>query len=82
VDAERLDQPVPERLGRQWHRRGRPGGSFLHAWTRAEALAKLTGTPLPVWLRTAGLDAEAPDGVRVRHLRVAGLLVCCAEAAT
>jgi hypothetical protein len=33
------------------------------------------------WLRTAGLAAAAPDGVRVRHVRVADLLLCCAEAA-
>lgn len=80
VDAELVDQPVPEHLGRQWARLGRPGGSFWHAWTRAEALAKVTGTPLLTWLRTAGLDADAPVGVQVWHVRLGDLLMCCARA--
>lgn len=76
IDAEQLGQAVPDALGR------RHGiGDFWSRWTRTEALAKLTGTPITAWLSRYGLDADAPAGVRVVHHVVDDLIVAIATAA-
>ena len=55
IDAEIRDQPIPEMLGRHFNLTRSPNGEdFWRDWTRSEALAKLTSTPIIVWLRTAG----------------------------
>lgn len=95
VDAEIADQPIPEALrGAQGTGRLSPSKplrqaqgagprgtqDFWRAWTRAEALAKLTDTPIALWLRRHGLDAPTPDGVRLEHHALGDLVVCTAEA--
>lgn len=73
VDAERAEQRVPDRLA------ARHGASdFWGRWTRAEALAKVTDTPIALWLRAHGLDADAPAGVIVETRRLDDLVVSTA----
>jgi hypothetical protein len=75
VDAEIADAPVPEALGRRFGE-----AHFWDSWTRSEALAKLAGVPILLWLSRRGLEASAPPGVRTRHLRLGDLVVSTASA--
>lgn len=73
VDAEMAGRPAPEALRRRWDG---PDEGFLPAWTRAEVCAKLTDTPILVWVHDRGLDAPLPDGVQTHHAVLGDLVVC------
>lgn len=81
IDIERAACDVPDALAARFPLHATPT-SFWPAWTRAEALAKLTDVPILVWLSTRGLDAPTPAGVGVRRLDVDGLVVTLAERQT
>lgn len=75
IDAELTDRPVPTTLGRRFGAEG-----FWPRWTRAECAAKLSGTPIAIWLRRHGLHVPADfpgcfrsyqDGLVGHHLVVA-----------
>lgn len=51
IDAELVDRPVPTVLARRFGIEG-----FWARWTRAECAAKLSATPIVLWLREFGLD--------------------------
>lgn len=74
VDVEQWTAAVPEALARRWPL---PRTEFWAAWTRAEVHAKLLDTPILTWVRTHGLDAPDPSGVRTWTQRVDDLLVTC-----
>ena len=63
VDAELTAQPVPPLLAR------RTGISdparFWPLWTRTEVACKLLDISILVWLRRYGIEAPAPDGLRI-----------------
>lgn len=73
LDAERGAQAVPERLAAAYG-----SHDFWTRWTRTEALAKVMDTPIAVWLRTRGLDAQAPAGVLVDTRLLDDLIVSTA----
>lgn len=79
VDAERADVPPPPRLRRLMHDDSAEGLGFWRAWTRLEAIAKLTGTPAHLLVSRHGLDVPAPEGVRLRHVRYGETICCFAE---
>ncbi|WOP19832.1 hypothetical protein [Raineyella sp. LH-20] len=68
LDAEYADRPVPVALARRFG-----GEDFWARWTRAEVCAKLTDTPILVWIRLHGLptDPAAGTGLRVHTLDLA-----------
>lgn len=78
IDAELAAQPVPPALAARFPRHASPA-VFWPAWTRAEALAKLAGVPILLWLRQHGLDADAPVGVRLSRHDRDGLVIALAE---
>lgn len=73
VDAEIAAQPVPPALAR------RTGISdpaiFWPAWTRAEVVAKLTGEPILLLLKRAGLPVEIPEGIEVSTIEREDLVI-------
>ncbi|HEY5183617.1 MAG TPA: hypothetical protein VIM19_01650 [Actinomycetes bacterium] len=60
-------------LGRQCND---PAAEFWAAWTRAEVCAKLTDTPILVWVQRHGLRAPLDLPVQVVHAELDGLTVC------
>ncbi|WOQ16765.1 hypothetical protein [Raineyella sp. W15-4] len=70
LDAEYTDQRVPAALARRFGRE-----DFWTRWTRAEVCAKLTDTPILVWIGTHGLPADpaAGTGLRVHTVDLPGL---------
>jgi hypothetical protein len=73
IDAELLGQEVAEVFRRRWNGSAR---EFWVAWTRAEVCAKLTDTPILVWVQHHGLRAPLGLPVRVVHAELDGLTVC------
>ena len=69
VDAEYADQPVPAAMVRRFGT-----DDFWTRWTRAEVCAKLTDTPVLLWLAAHGLAADpaAGTGLRVHTVDLAG----------
>lgn len=69
VDAEYADQPVPPTLAARYG-----PDDFWTRWTRAEVCAKLTDTPILLWLTAHGLPADpaAGTGHRVHTLDLVG----------
>lgn len=69
IDAEYADRPVPRTLASRFG-----GDDFWTRWTRAEVCAKLTGTPILLWIDTYGLPADpaAGTGLRVCSFDLAG----------
>lgn len=63
VDAEVVDQPVPAALGR---RHLVPAPQFWRDWTAAEVSAKLTDTPILLWLQDHGFTAL--EGIRTERV--------------
>lgn len=61
VDAEYADRPVPAAMAR---RHG--AEDFWTRWTRAEVCAKLTATPVLLWLAAHGLPADPAAGTGLR----------------
>lgn len=57
-------------------RRLPPGVDFWEAWTRTEAIAKLTDTPVLTLLGRHGLQPPLPAGARAWHVRY-GEAICC-----
>lgn len=73
VDAERADQAVPPALAR---RTGIPDpATFWPAWTRAEVVAKLTGEPILLLVRRAGLPLDVPAGIEMTTIERDGLVI-------
>ncbi|WP_027346616.1 hypothetical protein [Hamadaea tsunoensis] len=73
IDAEISAAPVPPALARRFGT-----DRFWERWTRSEALCKLAGVPILVWLETHGLDATGGPGVRWRTLALGDLTVTVA----
>jgi len=63
VDAESLRRPLDPALRRRWGAADDAG--FLARWTVGEVLAKLSGTPIAVWLSEHGLPAAVPGHSQV-----------------
>lgn len=61
VDAEYADRPVPATLARRYGTT-----DFWTRWTRAEVCAKLTDTPILLWLTRHGLPADPASGTGLR----------------
>ncbi|MGZ4503073.1 MAG: hypothetical protein ACXVW3_04235 [Nocardioidaceae bacterium] len=78
LDAELASAPAPAALV-AWF----GDADFWARWTRAECAAKLTGTPIALWLRRHGLTLPGSLRGRVRTVRAdavaAGLVVSYAR---
>ncbi|MEA5153636.1 hypothetical protein [Raineyella sp.] len=61
VDAEYADRRVPRTLARRFG-----SEDFWTRWTRAEVCAKLTDTPILLWIDTYGLPADPAAGTGLR----------------
>ena len=73
VDAEIAGAPVPPALAR---RTGIDDPAvFWPAWTRAEVVAKLTGEPILLLVKRAGLPVDVPDGIEVRTINRDDLVI-------
>ncbi|SDB80609.1 hypothetical protein GA0111570_102400 [Raineyella antarctica] len=69
IDAEYADRPLPRALTRRFGTE-----DFWTRWTRGEVCAKLTDTPILLWVDTYGLPADPAAGtaLRVRSFDLAG----------
>ncbi|QGF23574.1 hypothetical protein [Raineyella fluvialis] len=61
IDAEYADRPLPAALTRRFGDQ-----DFWTRWTRAEVCAKLTDTPILLWIDLHGLPADPAAGTPLR----------------